>query len=75
MKVTIDYVLKTKSGMSRLVTRAKMRRLNNSSLLYDSINVYVPINGLLAIGQTLIVSISDRFIIEALCNWQVLNIE
>lgn len=41
---------------------------NRSVLLYDSINVYVPINGLLAFGKVEIVMLSpmDRFITKVL---------
>lgn len=62
VKVTIDYVpcrdKKRNRSISYVVGGRRPTGNNRSVLVYDSINVYVPINDLLAFGEVEIVMLS-----------------
>ena len=61
-EVTIDYVpckdKKRNRSISYVAGERRPTRNNRFTLLYDSINVYVPINDLLAFGEVQIVMLS-----------------
>lgn len=63
LKVTIDYVphadKKRNSSISYVVEWRRPNGNNRLVLLYDSINVYRDINGLLAFGEVEIVMLSS----------------